>query len=32
MEAKFSVTCTQVKYIDFAEWLWWMNVPSCLWS
>lgn len=30
MEAKFSVTCTQVKYIDFAEWLWWMNVPSCL--
>lgn len=32
MEAKLSVTCTQVKCFDFAEWLWWMSVPSCLWS
>lgn len=32
MEAKLSVTCAQVKCFDFAEWLWWMSVPSCLWS
>lgn len=31
MQTSLPLTCTQIKCSDFAKWLWWTSVPSCLW-